>query len=152
MSLTQRITWLRRNVLKPIERLEGALESENVAHFAHWEEYGQHVQVNASTLLAELSSLKVRAASLEKWLSDEVEGKSSGKIAHTNEIRFYVVHVCLWDLKKSFPDFRITPGQWDKDLGQTVGIVPDYVRRVFYETTGQHEQLDSQIQEALKPL
>lgn len=67
-------------------------------------------------------------------------------------MRSYVVFVCLWDLNKSFPDFRITRGQWDKDLGQTVGVIPDYVRRVFLETTGQHEQLDSQIQEAQKSL
>lgn len=152
MSLTQRITWLQRNVLKPIERLEIALEAENAAHFAHWEEYGQNAQLDHSTLIAELSALKDRAAKLENWLSGEVEGKNSGKIAHTNEIRFYVVHVCLWDLKKCFPDFRITRGQWDKDLGQTVGIIPDYVRRVFQETTGQHEQLDGQIQEVLKSL
>ncbi|MEP3776856.1 MAG: hypothetical protein ABJM82_07495 [Shimia thalassica] len=152
MSLTQRITWLQRNVIKPIERLEVALEPENFAHFAHWEEYGKHDQLNAATLLTELSSLKERAARLERWLADEVDGTNSGKIAHTNEIRFYVVHVCLWDLKKSFPDFRITRGQWDKDLKQTVGITPDYVRRVFHETTGQHEQLDSQIQDALKSL
>ena len=152
MSLTQRITWLQRNVIKPIEKLETALEPENTAHFAHWEDYGQHAHLDPSILLAELSALKDRAAKLEKWLSGEVEGKNGGKIAHTNEIRFYVVHVCLWDLKKSFPDFRITRGQWDKDLGQTVGIIPDYVRRVFHETTGQHEQLDSQIQEALKSL
>lgn len=152
MSLTQRITWLQRNVLKPIERLEIALEAENAAHFAHWEEYGQNAQLDAQTLLTELLSLKNRAEKLESRLSGEVEGKNSGKIAHTNEIRFYVVHVCLWDLKKCFPDFRITRGQWDKDLGQTVGIIPDYVRRVFHETTGQHEQLDGQIQEVLKSL
>lgn len=152
MSLTQRITWLQRNVIKPIERLETALEPESTAHFAHWEEYGQPEQFDTTTILSELSHLKERTAKLESWLSEEVDGTNSGKIAHTNEIRFYVVHVCLWDLKKSFPDFRITRGQWDKDLGQTVGIIPDYVRRVFHETTGQHEQLDSQIQEAMKSL
>ncbi|WP_282129716.1 hypothetical protein [Roseobacter litoralis] len=152
MSLTQRITWLQRNVIKPIERLETALDPENVAHFAHWEEYGQFEQFDSAALLTKLNLLTDRAAKLEKWLSGEVEGSDSGKIAHTNEIRSYLVHVCLWDLKKSFPDFRIARGQWYKHLGQTVGIIPDYVRRVFHETTGHHEQLDGQIQEALKSL
>jgi len=152
MSLTQRITWLQRNVIKPIERLETAFEPENAAHFAHWEEYGKAEHFDSEVILTELSSLKNRAVELAATLSGEVDGKPAGKIAHTNEIRYYVVDVCLWDLKKRYPDFRLTRGQWDKDLGQTVGVIPDYVRRVFLETTGQHEQLDGQIQEALNSL
>jgi len=152
ISLTQRIKWLQRKVIKPIEALQDALEPENMAHFNHWEDYGNAEQIDTEAILTVLTSLKDRATKLEATLSGEIDGKPAGKIAHTNEIRFYVVHVCLWDLKNHYPEFRLTRGQWDKDLGQTVGVIPDYARRVFLETTGQHEQLDGQIQEALKSL
>lgn len=65
MTLTQRITWLQRNVIKPIARLEAALAPENNAHFSHWEEYGQHAQLASSSLLSELAALKARAVELE---------------------------------------------------------------------------------------
>lgn len=145
-SLTQRKTWLQRQVVKPIETLQAALSDENAPHFAHWERYGDDVPHPNTALLDALANLKNKAMSLQREFEDEITGRTAGKITHTHEIRQYVVFVCLSELRENYPNLKRSRGNWDKELGQSVGLVPDFVRRVFFETTGNHEQLDGPIQ------
>ena len=152
-TATQRITWLQRQVITPIETLQEALDANNAPNFHHWEQYGETAAIADDALLNALENLKELASKIRGVLEGEVKRHVfEDKISHTSEIRFYVVHECLWELRKCYPDFKITRGNWDKELGKTIGTVPEYVRRIFRETTGQHEQLDGQIQEVLKSL
>ena len=145
-SLTQRKTWLQRQVVNPIETLQAALSDENAPYFAHWECYGDDGLHSDRVLLDALANLKNKAISLQREFEHEITGETAGKITHTHEIRHYVVFVCLSELRENYPNIKLSRGNWDKELGQSVGPVPDFVRRVFFETTGNHEQLDGPIQ------
>ncbi len=146
MSLTQRTTWLQRKIINPIEALETALAIENTPHFAHWERYGEVELAANETLIASLAELKNRAARLQDEFADEITGETAGKITHSHEIRYYVVHVCLSELRECYPNLKLSRGNWDKEIKVATGAIPDFVRRVFLETTGQNEQLDGPIQ------
>ncbi|NVK95626.1 hypothetical protein [Ruegeria pomeroyi] len=150
MSATQRITWLKRNVLHPVERLESALANENAPHFVHWEDQLREPQdgivpVDCVELLSGLAALKVQAINVISKLECDL----GMKVQTTDEIRFTIVYDAIWDLHDFFPEFPLSRGNWDPEHKQ-VGILPDYVRRVFLETTGDHEQLDGPIQLALQ--
>lgn len=141
MSATQRITWLQRNVLHPVERLESALAHENSPHFVHWEDQLREPQdgnapVDRVDLLSGLAALKAQA----KDVISKLECDLGMKVQTTDEIRFTIVYNAIWDLHDFFPEFPLSRGNWDADLKRMIGILPDYVRRVFLETTGQHEQ------------
>lgn len=144
-TLTQRVKWLDANVLKPIERLENALRSENDPHFRHWEEYGDCKPLITGGFLTELSALKAKAQNLSEWMKREIDGENAGKIAHTNEIRSYIVYIAIDAVRDHFPDIKLSRGNWDNKLKVMEGRTPAYVRRVFLETTGRHEALDSKI-------
>lgn len=146
MSLTQRSTWLQRKIIKPIETLEAALAVENAPQFAHWERYGDVEPVANETLLASLAELKRRANHLQAEFADEISGEKAGKVTHTHEIRYYIVHVCLSELRECYPNLKLSRGNWDKEIKVATGATPDFVRRIFLETTGQHEQLDGPMQ------
>jgi hypothetical protein len=146
MSLTQRTTWHQRKIINPIDTLEAALANENGPHFAHWEQYGEVEPVADEALLASLAELKNRATRLQAEFADEITGDKAGKITHTHEIRYYIVHVCLSELRECYPNLKLSRGNWDKEIKIATGAIPDFVRRVFLETTGQHEQLDGPMQ------
>lgn len=150
MSATQRITWLKRNVLHPVERLESALADENRPHFVHWEDILQarrdpYLPHDIGAISSGLGELKEQVRDLVHCLQTELDQK----IKTTDEIRYFIVYDAIWNLHDFFPEFSLSRGNWDPEHKQ-VGILPDYVRRVFLETTGQHEQLDGPIQLALK--
>ncbi|WP_146188190.1 hypothetical protein [Ascidiaceihabitans donghaensis] len=145
-SLTQRKTWLQRQVVNPIETLQAALSDENAPHFAHWERFGDDDPHANAALHDALADLKNKVTLLQREFEDEITGETAGKITHTHEIRHYVVFVCLSELREHYPNLKLSRGNWDKDLGQSIGHVPDFVRRVFFETTGNYEQLDGPIQ------
>lgn len=134
-------------MLRPIERLEKALTDENKPHFQHWEEYGENECVFSDALLAELANLKSRTENLANWLNEEIDGETAGKIAHTNEIRSYIVFVAIDTARKHFPEIKQSRGNWDHVKGVMIGRTQDYVRQVFLETTGRHELLDSKIED-----
>lgn len=150
MSATQRIMWLQRNVMHPVERLEIALETQNKPHFVHWEEEslgtrGTFIPEDIDSTLAGLAALRDQAEALIAKLRVDFRMK----VPANDEIRFTIVYDAIWDLHDFFPDFPLSRGNWDPEHKQ-VGILPDYVRRVFLETTGDHEQLDGPIQLALQ--
>lgn len=149
-SLTQRIDWLKINVLNPVERLRDSLSDTNKPHFRHWEEYGQEIERSRQPLIDSLNSLHQEAESISRWLEGEVSGRIwDARIRHTEEIRYNVVWVAIEAVHTHFPRFPISRGSWDNELSQMTGIIPDYVRRIFLETTGQTEQLDGQIKDAI---
>ncbi|WP_283638503.1 hypothetical protein [Marinovum algicola] len=152
MSLTKRKTWLQRQIINPIETLEAALAPENTPHFSHWEHYGDIRPPFHEPLLAALAELRKEADLLRSDFEDEISGDVAGKISHTNEIRHYVVYVCLSELRECYPDLKLSRGNWDKKLKVATGSIPDFVRRVFLETTGNHEQLDGPIQRNMKAI
>ena len=150
MSATQRITWLKRNVLHPVERLESALADESQPHFVHWEDQLREPQdgiapVDCDDLLSGLAALKAQA----KDVISKLECDLGMNVQTTDEIRFTIVYDAIWDLHDFFPEFPLSRGNWDPEHKQ-VGILPDYVRRVFLETTGEDERLDGPIQLALQ--
>ncbi len=150
MSATQRITWLQRNVMHPVERLETALEAPNKPHFVHWEEKylgprGSFLPEDIDSTFAGLAALRDQAEALIAKLRVDLRMK----VQANDEIRFNIVYDAIWDLHDFFPDFPLSRGNWDPEYKQ-VGILPDYVRRVFLETKGDHEQLDGPIQLALQ--
>ncbi|MBB4009339.1 hypothetical protein, partial [Allorhizobium taibaishanense] len=58
-SLTQRIEWLKINVINPIERLKVALAESNRPYFHYWEEYGEATGSDRQPILSELDALSV---------------------------------------------------------------------------------------------
>ncbi len=152
ISLTKRKTWLQRQIINPIETLEAALAPENTPHFSHWEQYGDFRPPSREPLLAALAELRKEADILQADFEEEISGDVAGKISHTNEIRHYVVYVCLSELRECYPDLKLSRGNWDKKLKVATGAIPDFVRRVFFETTGNHEQLDGPIQRNMKAI
>lgn len=151
MSATQRITWLKRNVLHPVERLETALVDGNTPHFVHWEDQlgdrlGANTPIHGDDLLPGLATLKAQTQDLIVKLELDLEMK----VQTTDEIRFTIVYDAISDLHEFFPEFPLSRGNWDAELKRMIGVLPDYVRRVFLETVGQHEQLDGPIKLALE--
>lgn len=152
-SLTQRIEWLKINVLNPIEKLTEALSASNHSHFRHWEEYGEVVPPDRTSLLEKLNSLKLEANSISHWLEGEVSGRIwDDKIRHGDEIRFAIVYNAIHAVNDHFPEFSVSRGNWDGELRKMTGIIPDYVRRVFLETTGQNEQLDGPVKDVVSEI
>lgn len=136
--------------MHPVEKLETALEARNKPHFVHWEEEslgprGSFLPEDIDRTLAGLAALRDQAEALIAELHVDLRMK----VQANDEIRFTIVYDAIWDLHEFFPDFPLSRGNWDPEHKQ-VGILPDYVRRVFLETTGQHEQLDGPIQLALE--
>lgn len=148
-SLTQRIEWLKINVINPIERLKAALAETNRPYFHHWEEYGEATGSDRRSILNQLDALQEEACFMSRWLESELTGRNLGKLRHTDEIRYYVVYIALSAIQDSFPELMLSRGNWDKDLGAMTGAIPDYVRRIFLETTGRHEPLDAAIQSVI---
>lgn len=131
ISLTKRKTWQQRQIINPIETLEAALAPENTPHFSHWEQYGDFRPPSREPLLAALAELRKEADILQADFEEEISGEVAGKISHTNEIRHYVVYVCLSELHECYPDLKLSRGNWDKKLKVATGPIPDFVRRVF---------------------
>ncbi len=153
LSATQRITWLTRNVLRPIERLEDALLEQNRPHFVHWEDALFFKSVTSAPrdhedLLSKLHELKNLARGIVAMLEVDLEMK----VETTDEIRFSIVSGCIDDLRDFYPEFPLSRGNWDPELKRMIGTLPEFVRRVFLEITGHHEQLDGPIQHALKDM
>lgn len=145
-SLTQRIEWLTTQVIKPAERLLDALGDANRPYFAEWpHEYRLPDRPNLDGAREPLNAVHEHAIALR----DTLDGQLSQKIAHTSEMRYDIVTALLDILKEHFPDMKRSRGQYDGDLGVTVGVIPDYVRRAFFEITGSTEQLDAPMQQAL---
>jgi hypothetical protein len=145
-SLTQRIEWLSTQVIGPAERLLDALDGANRPYFSEWpDEYRLPDRPHLDSAHEPLNTVREHAIALR----DNLEGQLSQKIAHTSEMRYDIVTVLIDILKEHFPDIRRSRGQYDSQLRATVGAIPDYVRRAFFEITGSTEQLDAPIQQAL---
>lgn len=145
-SLTKRIEWLATQVIGPAERLVDALNDANRPYFAEWpDEYRLPDRPDLDAMRGPLDAIREHATALR----DNLDGQLSQKIAHTSEMRYDIVTTLVDILKAHFPDIRRSRGQYDGDLGVTVGAIPDYVRRAFREITGSTEQLDAPIQKAL---
>jgi hypothetical protein len=145
-SLTKRIEWLATQVIGPAERLLDALNDANRPYFAEWpDEYRLPDRPNLDAVREPVDAIREHAIALR----DSLDGQLSQKIAHTSEMRYDIVTALLDILKEHFPDIKRSRGQHYRDLRKTVGAIPDYVRRAFFEITGSAEQLDGPIQQAL---
>lgn len=127
------------------------LTDENTPHFVHWEDQlrerlGANIPILGDDLLPGLAALKAQTKDLIAKLELDLEMK----VQTTDEIRFTIVYDAISDLHEFFPEFPLSRGNWDAELKKMIGILPDYVRRVFLETTEQHEQLDGPIKLALE--
>jgi hypothetical protein len=152
-TLTQRVQWLNANVLNPIQKLKAAIAVDNHPYFNHWETYGKVEAPTTKKLVAELNQLEIKASQIAKHLNGERTGKGpSGKLSHNDEIRHYIVFTAIHEVREHFPEIKLVRGNWDKDVGNMTGAVPDYVRRVFLETTGQNETLNGQLQFVISDL
>jgi len=89
-----------------------------------------------------IRQLRDFALSLRCSLEKDVEEK----INHTNELKFAIVYELVETLRDHFPDIKITRGNYDKDLRKQIGVVPEFVRRAFYEITGLRERHDKSLQ------
>jgi len=145
-SLTERIEWLSTQVIGPAERLLDALDDANRPYFSDWpDEYRFPDRPDLDEARDPVKTIREYATALR----DSLSSQRLQKIAHTSEMRYDIVTALLDILKEHFPDVRRTRGQYDRQLGRTVGVIPDYVRRAFFEITGSTEQLDAPIQQAL---
>lgn len=145
-SLTERIEWLSTQVIGPAERLLDALDEAYRPYFAEWpDEYRLPDRPDLDDAREPLKAVREHAIALR----DNLDSQLSQKIAHTSEMRYDIVIALLDILKEHFPDIKRSRGQHYRDLRKTVGAIPDYVRRAFFEITGSAEQLDGPIQQAL---
>ena len=145
-SLTKRIEWLTTQVIRPAEKLLNALDHTNRPYFAEWpDEYRLPDRPNLDATCEPLNAIRAHAVALR----DSLDGQLLQKIAHTSEMRYDIVTALIDILKEHFPDVKRNRGQHYRNLRKTVGAIPDYVRRAFFEITGSTEQLDAPIQQAL---
>jgi hypothetical protein len=145
-SLTKRIEWLTTQVIAPAERLLNALDDTNRPYFAEWpDEYRLPDRPDLGAMREPTRAVRDYAIALRDNLDDQL----SQKIAHTSEMRYDIVTTLVDILKAHFPHIRRSRGQYHGHLRTTVGAIPDFVRRAFFEITGSTEQLDAPIQQAL---
>jgi hypothetical protein len=145
-SLTKRVVWLSTQVIGPAERLLDALDDANRPYFAEWpDEYRLPDRPDLEEARNRIEAVHRHTTALRDSLDDQL----LQKIAHTSEMRYDIVTTLLDILKEHFPDVNRSRGQHYRDLRKTVGAIPDYVRRAFFEITGSTEQLDAPIQQAL---
>lgn len=145
-SLTKRVEWLTTHVVNPAEKLLAALDDAKRPYFSEWpDEYRFPDRPDLDATREPLDAIREHAIALR----DNLDGQLSQKIAHTSEMRYDIVTTLIDILSEHFPDIRRSRGQYDGHLRTTVGAIPDYVRRAFFEITGSTEQLDAPIQQAL---
>lgn len=94
----------------------------------------------------DLDNLLIALGDETRTLIRHLENDIDQGIKATDEIRFAIVVESIDLLLESFPEFPLSRGNWDSELKRMAGTLPDYVRRIFLEITGQHEQLDGPIQ------
>lgn len=144
-SLTKRIEWLSRNVISPCNKLEEALLEQNLPNFAHWENGCQLEPEQIKHLRQSLNELKQSGLSLSGTLAAEIDQD----ISHNSEIKHDIVFNALADLHQYFPDLPLSRGNWDTEIGNMSGSIPDYVRRFYFEVTNQNDKLNVQIQDVI---
>jgi hypothetical protein len=145
-SLTKRSEWLVSQVIAPVEKLLHALGEHNRPYFSEWpEEYRLGERPDFDEAHSRIEEILHHATALRASMDDQL----LQKFAHTSEMRYDIVAALIDLLKAHFPEVMRSHGQYDHQLGQTVGTIPDYVRRAFLEITGSAEQLDAPIQQAL---
>ncbi len=145
-SLTKRIEWLTRNVVNPCNKLENALLDQNLPNFEHWEIDTTFEPKVIDNFRQSIDDLKQRADSLVATMQAEL----AQAISHNSEIKFTIVFDALADLHQHFPEIHLSRGNWYSEVGEMVGVVPAYVRRLYFEITGETEKLDAQIQDVIR--
>ncbi|MGC8203229.1 hypothetical protein ACP2AV_11050 [Aliiroseovarius sp. PTFE2010] len=145
-SLTKRVEWLTRNVVSPCEKLEAAFLDQSLPNFEHWEINSIFPAESIDGIRQAIGDLKQRADGLIATMQVEI----GQDISHNSEIKFTIVFDALADLHQHFPEIPLSRGNWDSEIGEMVGILPAYVRRVYFEITGEDDQLNVQIQDIIR--
>lgn len=146
-SLTRRIEWLDTQVIKPTERLLKALGPDNRPYFSGWPE---------EFLIRDLADLDAAAVQLELLLAhatrlhSNLQGQLDDGISHLSEMRYDIVLNIVEILREHFPEVKLSRGQHDRELGFTIGAIPDFVRGAYEEITGSREKLDAPIQSTIQ--
>ncbi|MBW3096240.1 hypothetical protein [Pseudohoeflea coraliihabitans] len=145
-SLSRRIAWLETQVINPSEKLLAALAPDKRPYFSDWpEEFANKARVNFEGAASELECLLENASELRASL---ITQRDQG-ISHLSEMRYDIVFNLVEILRQHFPELKLSRGQFDRQLGITIGVIPDFIRAAYLEITGTSEQLDAPIQTTL---
>lgn len=142
LSLTKRIEWLEVNVIKPCERLLGAMADDRTPMFSPWPyPLGVPKFPDRSTLKHELTSLAEEAKDLHRSL----RGQQEGDAGHSQELRAEIFGSLVRILEKHCPEVKPNRGVYDSELRRRVGTYVDAMRLMFSRITGVEENLDRLI-------
>ena len=146
LSLTKRIEWLEVNVIKPCERLLGAVADDKTPMFSPWPyPLGVPKFLDRSILKHELTSLAEEAEDLHRSL----RGQQEGDAGHSQELRAEIFASLARLIQKHCPEQTPNRGVYDKELRQRVGPYVDAMRMMFGKIIGIEENLDRLIRQEI---
>lgn len=142
MSLTKRAEWLETSVVKPSERLLGAIEDEMKPMFSTWP-YPLTVPVfrDNSRLKNELEDLLASSTHLRDWLRSQ----QADDAGHSQELRQEIFIAIVKVMREHCSTVKPSRGVHDPVLRRRVGVYVDAIRLIFSKITGVEENLDRLI-------
>lgn len=133
-------------MINPSEKLLAALAPDKRPYFSDWpEEFLSKAGADLESVASQLNCLLDHASELRASLALQ---RDQG-ISHLSEMRYDIVFNLVEILREHFPELKLSRGQFDKELGVTIGVIPDFIRAAYVEITGASEQLDAPIQSTL---
>lgn len=148
LSLSQRIRWLERNVLKPTERLLDALDKNNQHMFATWpDDVSFPAFPNRPSLLNSLRQLHTFATILH----DNLDWFRKENAPLNEEFRFDILFELTTLLRTHFPEVPISRGLRDREKG-VIGSYPEFMSLAYFEIAGSKQRLEHQIKILVKDL
>lgn len=146
LSLTKRIEWLEVNVIKPCERLLGAIADDKTPMFSSWPyPLGVPKFPDRSTLRHELTSLAGEAKDLHTGLCNQ----QADDAGHSQELRAEIFGSLARLIRKHCPEQTPNRGVYDKELRRRVGPYVDAMRMMFGKIIGIEENLDRLIRQEI---
>lgn len=142
MPLTKRVEWLEINVIKPAERLIGALADECLPMFCAWP-YPLSIPEfrNNSVLKCELATLLQSSMALR----DSLGAQQSEDAGHNQELRAEIFASIARLLRKHRPELSPSRGVYDPELRRRVGTYVDAASIIYSKITGLRDNLDRLI-------
>ena len=147
LSLTKRAEWLETNVVKPSERLLGAIENEMKPMFSTWP-YPLTVPVfrDNINLKNELADLLASSTHLRDWLRSQ----QADDAGHSQELRQEIFNDVARLMRKHCPTVNPSRGVNDPELRRRVGVYVEAMQLIFGKITGVVENLDRLIRGEIK--
>lgn len=145
-TTSERIRWLKRNVINPGDKLLEALKEEHRAYFSPWTaEHDIGLPPIDDDLIEKHHRLLDYTRELKSWL-EYYQSENDGFYA---ELKYEIVDQLVELIREHFPDAIVSRGTYvSKKLGRE-GNALQFLRDTYFEITGVHDSLDAPLQRCL---